>query len=629
MLRLTIQTRALELPLRQIMSQTRQTQSQTGPQRSRGGRGGRARRGGPGPRGGARGGAFTTRQVPTLRDNVQLNGTAVAYQNGHSNGYADSEMESAEASPAPPGPSTQSDTLLAHVTSTRFDSFVKQGLLDSRISIPFETCTDVQAKTMPIILQGNDVLAQAKTGTGKTVAFLVPAIQRLLRSNTARAPGQIGILVISPTRELATQIADEAKILLRGLPNIGVCTATGGNNLNTELRNIRQGRADILVATPGRLQDYLENHKFTQNVSTLEALILDEADRLLDQGFKPAIIAINKLLPKRSERLRQSLLFSATISEEVKQVASAVLTSNYTFISTLNEDELNVHQHVPQFVVSTSLSDTFATTVAVLREEIAHTPNSKIMLFFPTARSTGLFYELLTHLPRGALGKSTLTGNFEILQIHSRMSQSARSKSADVFKDATSGVLVSSDVTARGMDFPRVTLVLQVGIPQNPEQYIHRLGRTARAGQGGRGILILTRDEQAFLHRKEIKDLPIKPASVDEANLRAAAQECDAALDKVSTDAKSSAYAAWLGYYKGFGKVLKWSVPQLIEQGRIFALEACKYKGDRPGQTPPLLVKTIGMMGLRDYRSSFNVVSELPNKPKSTPRGGQGGRKQK
>ena len=341
-----------------------------------------------------------------------------------------------------------SEVLQLHSSQTRFSSFQ----LDPRISIPFEMCTDVQAKTLPIILQGADVLAQAKTGTGKTIAFLVPAIQRLLKSSTKRGPGQVGILVISPTRELATQIAVEGEILTKKLAGFGICTATGGNTLSTELSKIRQGRADILVATPGRLQDYLENHKFSQNVSTLEALILDEADRLLDQGFKPAIIAISKLLPNRNQRPRQSLLFSATISNDVKQVASAVLTSSYTFVSTLNEDELNVHQHVPQSVIETSLPDIFATTVAVLRQALDENPLSKIMLFFPTARSTGLFYELLTKLPEGALGANASPRNgFELLQIHSRMSQPARTKSADTFKSATSGVRVSSDVTARGM----------------------------------------------------------------------------------------------------------------------------------------------------------------------------------
>lgn len=506
--------------------------------------------------------------------------------------------------------SAPSDTLKAHISHTQFSSFVQQGLLSPEISVPFVTCTDVQAMTLPVILQGHDVLAQAKTGTGKTVAFLVPALQRLLSSKTHRGNGQVGVLVISPTRELATQIAESGKTLLRNLPGIGVQTATGGNNLNTELRGIRAGRADILVATPGRLQDYLENHNFKQNVSTLEVLVLDEADRLLDQGFKPAIVAISKMLPNKTDRPRQSLLFSATISKEVKAIASAVLSSKHTFISTLNEDELNVHQHVPQFVVQTSLESTFASTLAVLQQEIAANPSaSKIMLFFPTARSTGLFYELLSELPRDALA------GIQVAQIHSRMSQSARSKAADHFKDAVSGILVSSDVTARGMDFPNVSLVLQVGIPQNPEQYIHRLGRTARAGQGGKGTLVLTRDEMSFLNQKEIKDLPVQPLVLSEPALASATSQCATALDKVSPDAKSSAYAAWLGYYKGFGKMLKWTVPHLIDQARLFALETCRYTGQTPGQTPPLMAKTIGMMGLRDYRSSFNVVSELPGKP--------------
>lgn len=538
------------------------------------------------------------------------------------------------ATPAASGSSTPtraaavSDVLALHSTQTRFDSFD----IDPRITIPFEMCTDVQAKTMPIILEGSDVLAQAKTGTGKTIAFLVPAIQRLLRSSTKRGPGQVGILVISPTRELAAQIATEGEILIKNIPNFGISTATGGNTLSTELSKIRSGRADILVATPGRLEDYLKNHKFSQNVSTLDALILDETDRLLDQGFKPAIVAISKLLPDHNQRPRQSLLFSATISNDVKQVASAVLTSQFTFVSTLNEDELNVHQHVPQTVVQTSLPDIFATTVAVLREALDADADSKIMVFLPTARSTGLFYEILSNLPQGALGPNGRNGEggFQVLQIHSRMSQSARTRSSDAFKAATSGILVSSDVTARGMDFPKVTLVVQTGIPQNAEQYIHRLGRTARAGKGGSGVLVLTPDEMAFVRGKIIKDLPIAPGTVDETTLSNARQSTSHALISVSNDAKSSAYAAWLGYYKGFVGTFKWTIPHLIEQARVFALETCGYEGGAGiQQTPPLLTKTVGMMGLKQYRSSFNIVSELPGKSQQQSAGGAAAKKRK
>lgn len=174
-----------------------------------------------------------------------------------------------------------------------------------------------------------------------------------------------------------------------------------------------------------------------------------------------------------------------------------------------------------------------------------------------------------------------------------------------------------------------MTLVVQTGIPQNAEQYIHRLGRTARAGQGGRGILVLTTDEMTFIRGKEIKDLPITAASVGEASLSAAREATATALAAISPETKSSAYAAWLGYYKMYAKTFTWSIPQLIEQAKVFALETCGYIGDREGQTPPLLAKTVGLMGLREYRSSFNIVAELPGKPKQAPRQNQGGGRDK
>ncbi|KAL7008414.1 hypothetical protein EMMF5_002143 [Cystobasidiomycetes sp. EMM_F5] len=437
--------------------------------------------------------------------------------------------------------SVQSETLRAHLSDTRFSSFVQQGLLNSSINLPFDTCTDVQAKTLPTILNGGDVLAQAKTGTGKTLAFLIPTIQRLLLSKRSRPVGNVGALILSPTRELAAQIAEAAKPLLRDIPNMEVQISTGGNNVNTELRSLRSKRCDILVATPGRLLDHLKNNGFAANLQGLQALVLDEADRLLDAGFKNDIIAISKLLPDRSSSPRQSLLFSATISKDVKDVASAVLSTEHTFVSTLLPGEANVHEHVPQFVVTAPLADSITATVAVIRQEITATQAAKIMLFLPTARSTGIFYAALEKL------QSDVLNGIPVLQIHSRMSQSARTKAADQFKDLKSAILVSSDVTARGMDFPNVTHVLQCGIPQNPEQYIHRLGRTARAGQTGRGIIILTPDEMVFLRHKEIAALSIKPMEIDAAAFAAIAGAVDASLDAVSTSLKASAYAAWLG----------------------------------------------------------------------------------
>ena len=249
------------------------------------------------------------------------------------------------------------------------------------------------------------------------------------------------------------------------------------------------------------------------------------------------------------------------------------------------------------------------------------------MLFLPTARSTGLVYSILSELPGNILG----TNQIPIWQIHSRMSQSARNKSADLFKTARNGILVTSDVTARGMDFPLVTLVLQAGLPADAEQYIHRLGRTARAGEGGRGVLLLCSFERFFLRQPVIRDLPIQPYPLQPSYL-VDKKPVEDALDRVPNEPKAQAWAAWLGYYKSFQKRMGWTVPQLVQTANDFAQIACRYV-DQDQKPPPvslseykdlpitanisgpqILAKTVGMMGLRDYRHLFNIVSELPAK---------------
>jgi ATP-dependent RNA helicase MSS116 len=216
----------------------------------------------------------------------------------------------------------ESPTLKAHLSQTKFSSFVESKLLSPRIRLPFDTCTDVQAQTLPVILQKGDVLAQAKTGTGKTLAFLLPVIQSLVLSPPEK--GQIGAIVISPTRELAAQIALAGEPLLKDLP-FKIQVATGGTNPRAEIKRLQQQRCDILVATPGRLLDHLANNGLKPHTSQLRNLVLDEADRLLDQGFKQDIEKIVRLLPDRRVVQRQSLLFSATLPQGVQDVSLSPL----------------------------------------------------------------------------------------------------------------------------------------------------------------------------------------------------------------------------------------------------------------------------------------------------------------
>ena len=208
--------------------------------------------------------------------------------------------------------------LQGHVSNSNFAEFVQQGLLSPLITFPFATCTDVQAQTLPVILRNEDVLAQAKTGTGKTLAFLLPILQNLI--STTPRPGQISALILSPTRELAMQIAAAGQPLLAKLPHLAIQIVVGGVNQAAETRRLQTQRCDILVATPGRLSAQLKEGGLEANMQDLKVLVLDEADRLLDAGFKAVLQDILQHLPDRRTSRRQGLLFSATIPEGVKEV---------------------------------------------------------------------------------------------------------------------------------------------------------------------------------------------------------------------------------------------------------------------------------------------------------------------
>ncbi|KAG9119162.1 hypothetical protein FRC07_005974, partial [Ceratobasidium sp. 392] len=232
-------------------------------------------------------------------------------------------------------------------SSVRFEDFARNGQISKEqlANIPFEFATEVQAKTLGHILAGKDVLARAKTGTGKTLAFLIPAIETLRRSRRQPALGTASVLVISPTRELAQQIGKEAETLTKGMP-YGVEVITGGGpKVPGESKRLQNSRMDILIATPGRLVDHIQNYSMRSQLSEIQFLILDEADRLLDQGFRRDLEAILVALPDRRLQPRQALLFSATVSEEVKSIGTLALLPQYEFISTVSDNESSTHEH--------------------------------------------------------------------------------------------------------------------------------------------------------------------------------------------------------------------------------------------------------------------------------------------
>ncbi|KAJ1307192.1 hypothetical protein OPQ81_001307 [Rhizoctonia solani] len=515
----------------------------------------------------------------------------------------------------------------ATFSTVRFDEFSQNGQISKQQlgNIPFEYATEVQAKTLGPILAGKDVLARAKTGTGKTLAFLIPAIETLRRVGQQSAPGVASVLVISPTRELAQQIGQEAQMLIKGMPYRVQVIVGGGPKASAESNKLLKSQMDILVATPGRLVDHIQNFSMRSQLSHIRFLILDEADRLLDQGFRRDLETILHALPDRRIKPRQALLFSATVSEEVKKIGTLALLPEYQYISTVAEDESSTHEHVPQEYIIVQDDADLMPVVGRLVEE-----RGKVICFLPTARATGLIAEVMENVL-----------NCPVYSIHSRMSQPRRTKATEDFKLAPTGVLFSSDVTARGIDIPGVTCVIQAGLPASAEQYIHRLGRTARAGNEGHGILVLSKWEQFFLTKKDVLSAGLDKKLIPHADTElinrtgsgAALNDMRArvksALAKTDEKTKEQAYIAWMGYYKGSLRDLRWKDVELVRRANDMARDVFLYAGYQPSEQPasawippPILAKTIGMMGLRDVRKHnlFNVRDDVGQG------GGRGGR---
>lgn len=467
--------------------------------------------------------------------------------------------------------------------------------------LKFNHMMPVQAATLWELLppNGSDCLVQAKTGTGKTVAFLLPALQAMLTKKHG-ADRPVSLLVLSPTRELAMQIAQEATSLLARLPEYRVRIAIGGTNKDREERQILSG-CDVLIATPGRLIDHMSNENIRYSLRELDTLVLDEADRLLDMGFLPALKDIVRQLPDPKVVPRQGMLFSATVAAHVNKVASLVLSPQYKFISTIPEGEINTHERVPQFLIKVpSFSDVAPAMVGSVRKEASLHANFKSIVFAPTAKVADFYGHVL----------SNLSGLPPVSSLHSRMSQNKRTNITNAYKNASSAILVATDVIARGMDFAGVTTVFQVGIPSEKESYIHRLGRTARADSDGRGIFIIAEDE-SFFPKWTLKDITFTP---EEADLSSAA-EVERVVETMEEDERADIYRTWLGYYNNHLKGMRWDKAQLVQQANTFARNALGTP-----ETPQIERKTVGKMGLRGIKG-LNVVPDRPRQRHGQGRG--------
>lgn len=366
----------------------------------------------------------------------------------------------------------------------------------------------------------------------------------------------------------------------------------GGTSSKKDIASFNGRVPRLLVATPGRLVDHLRNVEsgFRQAISGLEVLILDEADRLLDMGFSEDINAIFDFLPPTP--VRQTLLFSATLPSNVQDVARRALKSTYELIDCVGTGD-NTHDHVPQSVLIKPIGDQLA-ALACLLAKCMQVKDYKILVFFPTARQTQLYAEAFSKMGP------------PVLEIHSRKSQSARSNVSDAFRKGIGLTMFTSDVTARGMDYPDVTSVVQVGLPANREQYIHRVGRTGRAGKGGSAILLMTEYEaNGFLW--QVEDLGIKKVDrMDDEMIKAMKPVSSTAMGRVFYNTRAMAYQAWLGFNISNLRVLGWSKDELAEQGEVWCKEFAEL--DETPEMHPVIVRKMGLTGIPGIRILSNPL---------------------
>ncbi|HEU0219965.1 MAG TPA: DEAD/DEAH box helicase [Gallionella sp.] len=339
--------------------------------------------------------------------------------------------------------------------------------------------TPVQAQAIPLVLAGGDLLAGAQTGTGKTAGFTLPILHLLTAKTVAhQRPGRPRCLILTPTRELAAQVEESVQTYGKYLP-LKSMVMFGGVNINPQIKALR-GQMDILVATPGRLLDHVGQK--TLDLSGVEILVLDEADRMLDMGFIRDIKKILALLPKQ----RQNLLFSATFSDEIKTLADGLL-HNPGFVEVARRNttaeliEQSVHL-VPQKLKS-----------YLLAHLIKHNGWKQVLVFTRTKHGANRLAEKLNadDIPAAA--------------IHGNKSQPARTKALAQFKDGSLPVLVATDIAARGLDIDQLPHVVNFELPNVPEDYVHRIGRTGRAGSSGAAISLV--DSEELQHLKSIERL--------------------------------------------------------------------------------------------------------------------------
>ncbi|XP_069717613.1 ATP-dependent RNA helicase DDX18 isoform X2 [Phaenicophaeus curvirostris] len=369
---------------------------------------------------------------------------------------------------------------------TSLASIVSENTLKGVKDMGFTHMTEIQHKSIKPLLEGRDILAAAKTGSGKTLAFLIPAVELIYKLKFMPRNGT-GVIILSPTRELAMQTYG----VLKELMNHHVHTyglIMGGSNRSAEAQKLGNG-INIIVATPGRLLDHMQNTPGFM-YKNLQCLVIDEADRILEVGFEEEMKQIIKLLPKR----RQTMLFSATQTRKVEDLAKISLKKEPLYVGVDDNKETATVDGLEQGYVVCPSEKRFLLLFTFLKKN----RKKKLMVFFSSCMSVKYHYELLNYI------------DLPVLAIHGKQKQTKRTTTFFQFCNAESGILLCTDVAARGLDIPEVDWIVQYDPPDDPKEYIHRVGRTARGINGrGHALLILRPEELGFLRYLKQARVPL------------------------------------------------------------------------------------------------------------------------
>lgn len=339
------------------------------------------------------------------------------------------------------------------------------------VAAGYTTATPIQEQAIPVVMQGRDVMGLAQTGTGKTAVFALPILHRLMQGER----GRVRALVIAPTRELAEQI-NEAIGQLGRQTRLRSITVYGGVGVNPQIEKLKQG-VEIVVACPGRLLDHISQG--TINLSHLEVLVLDEADQMFDMGFLPDIRRILKQIPQE----RQTLLFSATMPPDIRNLANDILRNPVT---------VQVGNTAPPVTVSHALYPVAQhLKTPLLLELLLHTDTESVLVFTRTKHRAK------------RLGEQLEKAGYKAASLQGNLSQNRRQAALDGFRDGTFQILVATDIAARGIDVSQISHVVNYDIPNTPEAYVHRIGRTGRAARSGDAFTLVTNEDTVMVRSIE------------------------------------------------------------------------------------------------------------------------------